>query len=82
MKRWTMMRRLDHPHDHGSLVARGGPVPEPDEQLDVFDVVALRDVRDVIGAAAAVCAGTGHPGDLLISVAMFQVLGVLDEAWS
>lgn len=44
-ERWTMFRRLDWEHDHGSLVAHGAPAPVPYEQLEVFDVVRADSVE-------------------------------------
>lgn len=44
-ERWTMFRRRDWEHDHGSLVAHGAPAPVPDEQLEVFDVVRADSVE-------------------------------------
>lgn len=38
-ERWTMIRRRDWEHDHGHLMPPGAPVPTPDDQLEVFDVV-------------------------------------------
>lgn len=80
MEHWTMIRRRDHGHDHGSLVAHDAPVPEPDEDLEVFEVVPLNAVRDVLRDAAARFAGTGNPGDMLIAQAMFHSLTVIDTA--
>lgn len=80
-ERWTMSRRRDWPHDHGSLVEHGAPAPEPDDLLDVFEVVPLRAVRDVIRDAGAAFAGTGSLGDLLIAQALFQALTILEQQW-
>lgn len=45
IERWTMFRRRDWEHDHGSLVPHNAPAPEPDEQLEVFDVVRADKVE-------------------------------------
>lgn len=44
--RWTIIRRRDWPHDHGSLIAHNAPIPEPDDKLEVIEVVpkAERDI--------------------------------------
>lgn len=75
-----MIRRRDWPHDHGSLIAPGAPVPEPYEDLEVFEVVPLAAVRQLLLDAGARFAGTGNPGDLLIAQAMFQAMAVIDAA--
>jgi hypothetical protein len=40
-ERWTMIRRRDWPKHQGSLVPRGAPVPEPDEELEVFELARV-----------------------------------------
>lgn len=75
IERWTMIRRRDHEHDHGSLIAPGAPVPEPDEQLEVFEVVPIESVMRALRQHAEMGKDyRAHPEALLPAVVYFERL--------
>lgn len=44
-ERWMIMLRHDWPYDHGWLIPHNAPVPEPDEQLEIFEVMRVSEVE-------------------------------------
>lgn len=55
----------------------------PEENTEPVEVVyaPVQDIRHLILEAAAKFAGSGSPGDMLISQAMFQMLPIIDKAY-
>jgi hypothetical protein len=44
--RWTVIRRRDWPGDGGATIIKpGAPVPEPDDDLEVIEVVPVAEIE-------------------------------------
>ena len=53
IERWTMYRRRDWPQVMPWVLPADAPKPEPDEQLEAFEVVRATDYQGAVSVARA-----------------------------
>lgn len=58
---WRILHRTDLGHRHDSLIPEGAPIPEPDAELRVIEVVPAEQLRGAVEALKSIAFSDHEP---------------------